>query len=98
MLRFPLYAHAPRKPERFARILKGYLSMNEPTIICPNCKSEIKLWKASAATTTERLLKGGCGASSRKKNVRVSFQKMMPFSMSGWLRGDASGLPLRAIL
>lgn len=26
---------------RFARILKGYLSMNEPTIICPNCKSEI---------------------------------------------------------
>jgi hypothetical protein len=53
MLRFPLYAHAPRKRERFARILKGDLSMNEPTIICPNCKSEIKLTESLAAPLIE---------------------------------------------
>jgi hypothetical protein len=53
MLRFPLYAQTPRKPERFACIIKGYLLMNEPTIICPNCKSEIKLTESLAAPLIE---------------------------------------------
>jgi hypothetical protein len=53
MLRFPLCAHAQRKRERFARIFKGHLLMNEPTIICANCKSEIKLTESLTAPLVE---------------------------------------------